>query len=183
VKKSYILWLKALQQKDSSAALDIQYEAALAAMDGIAAWKAQEEVARRSEANRLQAHKAASNVLYFGGNLILAGRTYDNVDREILRAHIEIIAELGITVYSDYYKTRDNLIHAHLALDNHKEACRLAMTNYLELRAVAEQRNRLPLDSAVIPSHLLGAEVRCYQTARDVLFGAGQWVDSERSLN
>jgi hypothetical protein len=172
IDEGFVLWRLAQNQggEKSPAALDLIAEAADANLDAIDVWKSQSEIARLSVSNRMGAHKAASNMLFFAGKLIESDRITDRINEDTLRGHIQMIEDLSVYVYSDFYKTRDNLLHAYRALNEHEEARKLADANFEELRELAEKRCGCRLDIAEIPAHLRRSELRCFNTARRFLF-------------
>jgi ppGpp synthetase/RelA/SpoT-type nucleotidyltranferase len=182
VKKGYLLWMQAQKQTDGEERIRLITEAGTASLDALDAWHAQSDVGRQSEVNRLNAHKAASNVLFFGGKLMLEGKPSPLITADVIKKHMTLISRLNIDVYSDYFKTRDNLIFAHRALGEKEAARTLALTNFRELRRLAEQRAGVPLDIAQVHRHLHGSEANCFETARDVLFGKAG-LDEEPRLN
>jgi ppGpp synthetase/RelA/SpoT-type nucleotidyltranferase len=170
VNVGYVLWLLSLLSEDEAQVTEMLREAAQESLTALDVWRKQPVASRTCEINKLHAHKAASNVLYFCGKLLGGGLTDEIVNAETISQHIDLIRDLNITVYADYYKTKDNLIFAYLALGDGQRVKSLAQENFRELRDLAEKRSGTPLDIDAILEHLRGAEQRCFKTARDVLF-------------
>lgn len=173
IDEGFILWRLAQLEtsEDCPAALDLIQAAAEANLKALEVWKAQSESARLLYDNRLSAHKAASNLLFFGGKLIEAGRATDMVDPDTLKAQMSFIEGLAIETHADYFKTRDNFLHAFRALNDTEGAREMADVNFVELRQLAERRSKRRLvDMASIEAQLRGSEARCFRTAKRFLF-------------
>lgn len=142
-------------------------------------WEAQSEPARNSAPNRMTAHKALSNLLYFLAAIVREGgsRRYGNPD---LERYLRLTTDLPINGHRQMFKSRDNLMHALVALDRMDEAFREAAATFRELRATAEEREGRPLTRAGIAEALIGSERTCFVSAMEVLFSAEAVDDAPR---
>jgi hypothetical protein len=172
IDQGFVLWRMAQKQRSESdpIALDLILEAAAANLEALQTWEAQSETVRLREDNRLAAHKAASNLLFFGGKIVEANRETPSINRGTLRRLIAFIPSLAIDTHADFYKTRDNFLHAYRALGDEENARLLAEANFLELRALAEARTGPARDIGSVARALHGSEARCFRTARQFLF-------------
>ena len=169
IDKGVIYWqMSKLAELDGR--LELLEQAAQRSIDALKTWDAQSEGARHESANRLAAHKAASNTLYFLAAILELG-TSSAFSKTDLEHHLDRMKELSIEGDGQYFKTRDNLMHAKNALAEHDEASTLAGETFIELRAVAEKRAGRPLDGSEVTAYLAGSEATCFQSARKVLSG------------
>ena len=106
--------------------------------------------------------------------MVEAGRINERISPATLITHMSFIDGLAIETHADYFKTRDNYLHAYRALGDTERAREMAEANFQELRGLAERRSRqLLLDIASIKAELRGSEARCFGTASRFLFPEG----------
>ncbi|MEA3010583.1 MAG: hypothetical protein QOJ91_2275 [Sphingomonadales bacterium] len=172
IDKGFAIWrmVESQPNEQTDKAFELIESAAVANQEALEIWRSQSETARLKRSNRLGAHKAASNLLFFGGKLLEGGKISETVNADQLRALIELIESLTIEVQADYYKTRDNFLHAYRALGETDMAQSLAETNFRELRDLAEARSKRPLNVDSVTNFLKGSELRCFLTAQRSLF-------------
>lgn len=132
-------------------------------------WKSQNEPIKATELNKLNAHKSVSNALFYVSRLVKLAYT-ENYDARFLEEYIPIVMGMTVDNYTQFYKTRDNLMHAFEALGDWTSANNYAMETFRELRALAELNAGRPLDADKVGGHLLGSEKFCYEAARTLLF-------------
>jgi len=136
-------------------------------------WVTQKAHINLTFTSRLVAHKAVSNILFYAAELekLTAG------DKETLRSEIkdfiEVLRTLKVDSYRDFFRTKDNLMHAQLALGNTETARTLAIENFCHLRSAAERRAARPLERSKIESFLRKSEEASFFAAQDLLFGTG----------
>jgi ppGpp synthetase/RelA/SpoT-type nucleotidyltranferase len=133
------------------------------------AWQKQTGKSREIHENRLTYHKAISNILYYIAETMLVGPKSARYGEGELREYLTRIGTAEVDAYKEYYKTRDNLMHAELALGNKEAASDLARETFSELRNLAEQRVGRPLDSGQIEACLQRSEKPSFRSAMKLL--------------
>lgn len=172
IDKGVSIWrqIKYLSPKlGAEASLERLNAAAVATLDAYRIWQDQSPL--RNELNKVIGHKAASNLVYFLAKIVEGGGTLSPEQEDLLTRMIEVVEGFGAEPYPDFYKTRDNLLHAYQALGRMDRVRDFATENFVELRAKAERNSGAPLDSRQIGNHLTGSAFTCFETAFAVLFG------------
>lgn len=133
--------------------------------EAVETWNRQTKDGVAEVANRLAAHKALSNVLYYYGDLIIRTTTGTDDDRAELRRCIADFDNFSVPDYREYYRTRDNLMHGWLALGEQDKALALASENFRWLRSEAEGRAGVVLQSDQLKAYLSRSQQRCFDAA------------------
>lgn len=144
-------------------------EAAGATMMAFDIW--QQQSPSGNELNKVIGHKAASNVIFYIAALRENGGVLCEDQQAMLASMIDLVENIGGEQYPDWYKTRDNLAHGYAALGNLTNAKKLAMENFVELRARAEKIADRPLDRDEARNYLKASPLICFDTALELLSG------------
>lgn len=132
-------------------------------------WRELDPETKENDTYKLTAHKAISNLIYYAAKFV----RYDSGDPVINRALIEkciaSLDELKVPKYREYYKTRDNIMHALSAIGKRDGARQLARDNVNELKKLAENLARRQLISTEIDKFLDEDELRNYRAAAGVI--------------
>lgn len=120
----------------------------------------------------LTAHKAMSNLLYYAAKFYRIETGDDTINRDLIEDTIAKLTALEIPKYREYYKTRDNIMHALSAIGKRDGARQMARDNVNELKKLAETRARRQLISTEIDGFLDEDEQRNYRAAAAVIADA-----------
>ena len=156
---------------DQSKALEYVLDAVRETEKAYDLWNDLPRNRRKEDTHRLYGHKAASNLLYYLAEVLRLREGNDDSARQGIRKYMSILREEEVPMYESYYKTRDNLMHAHVALGELVEARELAGKNRGELRKLAEARAGHPLTFDV-RTYLSAEEGRNWESASEVLADA-----------
>lgn len=114
--------------------------AADATMGAITIWKQQSPSG--NELNKIIGYKAASNFVFYVAAIAEDGGILSEEEKKLLAEMVEVVELSKIDPFDDWFKTRDNLLHAYRALGNLEQALALAWENFTELRARRAVRAR-----------------------------------------
>jgi ppGpp synthetase/RelA/SpoT-type nucleotidyltranferase len=132
-------------------------------------WVDLDEALKGEETYRLYAHKAISNVLYYVARSLGLRPGGQRYDAEAIRGFLTTLDSIPVPEYLEYYKTRDNKMHALIAVGSKAEARGLARQNVGELRRRAEARAGRPLAMTSVDTELDEGEAFCFRTASAIL--------------
>lgn len=127
------------------------------------------------EKNKIYAHKAGSNILYYCYDIHKTGLATKRENDKIILEFLDFIESVDVRYYKEFYRTKDNIVHALLALGRPEDVLRaseLARENFIELRALAEGRSGRPLDKSEVPNYLGVHEIMCFDATIGVLEAA-----------
>ncbi|CDZ67998.1 Hypothetical protein NGAL_HAMBI2605_62810 [Neorhizobium galegae bv. orientalis] len=140
--------------------------------EGYSYWRDLKDDVKKQDTHTLHAHKALSNLLYFTAKFVMSSPDDKDITKEKIKYFLEEIEKLDVPSYLDYYKTRDNLMHAYLAIGDVQSAKLNARENLVDLRKIAEIRAGRNLVAFDVESFLNVAEKTNYQTAAAMLADA-----------
>lgn len=169
VQKGLIEWVLSRQSEDPAARLGLVESAIGSTIKAHNSWSDQRPDARLRTENLLACHKAMSNILYYLADTILNGPPSAQYGAELLRHYRHLISDMRVDPYKEYYKTRDNIMHADWALGDKDSAKSLAQETFAELRGLAEQRAGQPLDSNEVAAYLQRTELPSFKAAIELI--------------
>lgn len=114
---------------------------------------------------RLQAHKALSNLLYYSAKFVLIKKDHKSINAAAIKSYISQLDEINVPNYREFFKTRDNVMHALIAVGDLEQAQSLARENLIDLRKRAEARSGRSLVATEVDQFLENDEKTNYQAA------------------
>ncbi|WP_289014409.1 hypothetical protein [uncultured Methylobacterium sp.] len=136
---------------------------------GYRIWCRLDPAVRGVEIYLLSAHKALSNLLYYAAKFVRLEQNDAQINRKLIEDSIQDLSELDVPKYKEYYKTRDNIMHAYVAIGKRDSARQAARDNVNELKKLAESRVGRQLTATEIEGCLDEDEQRNYRTAASVI--------------